>query len=475
MQTLRISLILTTFFISSIFAQNFNDALRLGMPGLGSNARSLGMGNSYISMSDDASAAYFNPAGLGLLKKMEFSGGLGFSSFNNDVTLYNNTISDNSNNTKLDRISFAFPFPTVRGSLVFGLSYHKSKDFNSIVKFDGFNNFNHSRIQYLNDRTWIPFDLYLTDDNPDNPITPINGQLNQSGSIRNSGSINNWTFSSAIEVHKNLFIGANLNIISGNFKYDYDYFEDDTRNLYQGETAAGDPRTIDFRSFYLNQLIDWDLSGWSAKIGFLYQLEDIARIGATVQFPRTFTVKETFDVSGRSVFRDWSISLNSEDYSDKVQYDVITPLEFGAGASFNFRGLIISAEATVIDYSQMEFDNADGIAPADIAQMNKDIEDFLGMKLNYNIGLEYNVPITGLRVRGGYFVQPSGFKDDPSDFNRQYLTAGLGYIVDGMIGIDLGYAYGWWKDFGDNYGTNLSRTSQDIKVHNFMLTTTYRF
>jgi long-subunit fatty acid transport protein len=72
-------------------------------------------------------------------------------------------------------------------------------------------------------------------------------------------------------------------------------------------------------------------------------------------------------------------------------------------------------------------------------------------------------------------VQPSGFKDDESDYDRKYLTAGLGYIIDGMIGVDLGYAYGWWKDFGDNYGTNLSRTFQDIKVHNFMLTTTYRF
>lgn len=472
MQTLRISLVIITISISTIFAQNFNDALRLGIPGLGSSARALGMGNSFISMSDDASAAYFNPAGLGLLKKLEFSGGLGFSSFGNDVTLFNNTISNNSTNTKLDRISFAFPFPTVRGSLVFGLSYHKSKDFNSIMKFDAFNNGDHSRIQYLNDRTYIPFDLYLTDDDYN---TPINGQLNQSGGIRNSGSINNWTLSSAIEVHKNLFFGANLNIISGTFKSDYDYYEDDKRNLYQGTIVPSEPRSTDFQTFYLNQLIDWELSGWSAKIGFLYQLEDLARIGASVHFPKTFTVKEDFTVTGRSEFRNWTVDLNSDDYSDKVQYDVITPFEISAGASFNFRGLIVSAEATIIDYSKLEFKNPTGISASEIARMNKDIQDNLAIKVNYNFGLEYNIPMTGLRVRGGYFVQPSGFKDDPSDFDRKYLTGGLGYIIDGMIGIDLGYAYGWWKDFGDNYGVNLSRTYQDIKTHNLMLTTTYRF
>lgn len=464
--------IITLFVNTTLLAQNYNDALRLGVPGLGSNARALGMGNSFISLSDDASAAFFNPAGFGLLKRMEFSGGLGLYSFNNDVTLFNNTIDDNSNNTKLDRISFAFPFPTVRGSLVFGLSYHKSKDFNSTMKFDGFNSGNHSRIQYLNERTFIPFDLYLTDDNYN---TPINGQLNQSGGILNSGSINNWTLSGAIEVHKNLYIGANLNIMSGNFKSDFDYYEDDTRNIYQGETAAGEPRSTDFRTFYLNQLIDWELTGWNAKVGFLYQLENVARIGATVQFPKYFTVKEDFNVNGRSEFANWDVFLNSDDYSDKVQYDVITPIELGAGASFNFKGLIISAEATFIDYSQMEFDNADGISSSNISDMNKEIKELLRMVANYNVGLEYNIPLTGLRVRAGYFVQPSAFKDDPSDYDKKYLTAGLGYIIDGLIGIDLGYAYGWWKDFGDNYGTNLSRTFQDITVNNFMLTTTYRF
>lgn len=472
MKTIRISLIIILLSCTSLLAQNYNDALRLGMPGLGSSARALGMGNSFISISDDASAAFFNPAGFGLMKKMEFSGGLGFSSFNNDVTLFNTLTDDNSNNTRLDRISFAFPYPTLRGSLVFGLSYHKSKDFNSTMKFDGFNSGNHSRIQDLNDRTYIPFDLFLTDDNFN---TPINGQLNQSGRILNSGSINNWTLSGAMEVHKNLYVGLNVNIISGTFKYDYDYYEDDTDNIYQGETAAGEPLTTDFRRFYLNQLIDWELSGWNAKLGFLYQVENVARIGATVQFPKSITVKENFTVSGRSEFRDWSVSLNSADYSDKVQYDIITPFEIGAGFSFNFQGLIVSAEATMIDYSNLEFDNADGIDPADIALMNKDILDLLTLVFNYNLGLEYNLPMTNLRVRGGYFVQPSPFEGDASDYDRKYLTAGLGYIIDGMIGIDLGYAYGWWKDFGDNYGTDLSRTFHDVKVHNFMLTTTYRF
>jgi hypothetical protein len=33
----------------------------------------------------------------------------------------------------------------------------------------------------------------------------------------------------------------------------------------------------------------------------------------------------------------------------------------------------------------------------------------------------------------------------------------------------LGYAYGWWKNFSDNYGSNDSRTYQNINIHNIAL------
>ena len=220
--------------ITTTNAQNYNDAIRLGFPGLGSNARALGMGNAFNALSDDASASYFNPAGFGLLKKMELSGGLSFTNFDNNTTFFGNQLKDNTTNTSLNRISFALPFPTYQGSLVFGLSYHKSKDLSGIVKFDGFNDGNNSKIQSLLDSN-IPYDLFLTDENYN---TIIDGRLNQQGDILNSGEINNWTFSGAIEVQKNFFIGGNLTVKSGKFDSNSDYYEDDTRNIYQGDNCS---------------------------------------------------------------------------------------------------------------------------------------------------------------------------------------------------------------------------------------------
>ena len=457
--------------ITTTHAQNYNDALRLGFPGLGSNARALGMGNAFNSLSDDASASYFNPAGFALLKKMELSGGLSFTNFNNNTTFFGNQTEDNTTNTSLNRISFALPFPTYQGSLVFGLSYHNSKDLSGIIKFDGYNSGSNSKIQSLLD-TNVPYDLFLTDDNYN---TIINGNLNQSGNILNSGGIDNWTFSGAIEVQKNFFVGGNLTVKNGSFESNSDYYEDDTKNIYQGETAAGEPQTTDFRTFYFNNTLKWDIGGWDAKLGFLYQYEDVARFGATIQFPKTYTIDEEFLVDGWSEFANEKYFLDTDYYSDKVSYDIITPFELTGAAAVNFKGLIVSAEATLIDYSQLEFDNLEGLTSSYIADANKEIKSILTSALNYNVGLEYTVPTIGLRIRGGFMNQPSAFKDDDSDFDHKYLTGGLGFLANGTIGIDVAYAYGWWKDIGDNYESNVSRTFQDVKYHTVMLTTTYRF
>jgi hypothetical protein len=480
-------LIIIAVLTTAIYPQTINDALRLGYPGLGSSARALGMGNSYIGLSDDASAGFFNPAGFGFLKKMEFSGGLDYSNFSNDATLNSKgTLIGQSNNnttssTRLDRVSFAFPFPTIRGSLVFGLSYQNTKDLNGALSFNGFNE-NSSLINFLainqpnlTAALHLSSPVYLNNKYANQEFTPLSGLLNQSGNILNSGGINNWTFSGAVEIYRNLFVGLNLNFVNGSYESNSDYYEDATRNTFQGIVDTTDPTSVNFQTFYLNKLLKWDISGWDAKMGILYQFNRMSRFGLTVQFPKTFTIKEKFTVNGYSQFSNQRYDLNQEDFSDNVQYDIVTPFEIGAGFSFNIRGLILNAQGTLIDYSQLKFENPDGIGPDYIAGVNKNIQSNLTAVINYNLGAEYTIPRVGMRIRAGYFVQPSAYKGDPASFDKKYITTGIGFLADDAIGLDLAYAYGWYSDYGDNYGSNLSRTSQDIKENHFILTGTYRF
>ncbi len=257
---IAITLFFLTFAQNEVYSQTTNDALRLAYSGLGSNARALGMGNSYLGLSDDASAAFFNPAGFGLIKKIEFSGGLSYLSYKNDVDFFNEKSNYSNSNTNLNRISFAFPLPTTRGSLVFGLTYHNTSDLTGAMKFDGINN-NNSWINYFSlKNNNVPYDLYLSyplrdaQANYIKDTTLIGAGLAQSGNILNSGSVNNWTFSGAIEVYKNLFVGLNLNVITGKFESNNDYYEDDVNNIYQGETSPGEPQTRDFQTFYIEQI-----------------------------------------------------------------------------------------------------------------------------------------------------------------------------------------------------------------------------
>jgi long-subunit fatty acid transport protein len=266
-----------------------------------------------------------------------------------------------------------------------------------------------------------------------------------------------------------------LNIISGNYKSTNDYFEDDTRNIYQGRTDPDEPDTEDFITFNLNRILDWDISGWDAKIGFLYQFRNNARFGLTVQFPKSFKIKEDFFVDGYSQFVNTTFFLDREKYSDAVEYNIITPIEFGGGFSTNYMGLVLSIQGTFIPYSQIEFENVSGLGRQFVEDLNRRAKDQLRTVINYNIGIEYNIPMTGLRVRGGFMVMPSPYQDDSSEFDRKYLTAGLGLLADETIGIDVAYAYGWWKDIGDNYGVNLSRTFHDVNSSQVIITGIYRF
>lgn len=475
----KISSLLTVCFAAGIFfsvdvhAQTVGDALRLAMPGLGTSARALGMGNSYIGLSDDASAAYFNPAGLGLLNRMEFSGGLNYFKSNNSASFMGNTMDYSNTSTNLDQISFAFPFPTLRGSLVFGLSYNAVSDFTGGAKFDGYNGGSTSMIQNLLN-TDVPYDLYLCNANNE---TPINGKLNQSGTVIQSGYVNNFTFSGAMEINKNLFVGLNVDIISGKYDYNREYYEEDLKGIYSGVlTEPADATSKDFKLFYLNSLLNWDIFGWDAKVGILYQYKDIARFGATVQFPKTFKIKEEFKADGRSEFGTNAVHyLDRDKYSDKVEYDITSPFTLAGGFAYNLKGFIFSAELSFIDYTQTKYDNPVVISDETLAGLNADIKDELRSVVNYNFGVEYTFAELGLRLRAGYFVQPSAYKNDPSDFDKKYVTGGLGFLLEDAISIDFAYAHGSWKDYGDNYGYNVSRLYEDISYNKFIATCTYRF
>ncbi|MFC2102912.1 OmpP1/FadL family transporter [Bacteroidota bacterium] len=472
-----IAVILYSTFIS---AQNYNDAQLLSEPGLFSGARALGIGNSYIAVSDDYSSVFFNPAGLGLIKKFGLSATVNSNTFDNSATFFGNNTGSSNNSIKLSQFGFVFPVPTIQGSLVFSLGYNRLKDFNSVVEFDGFNSSNTSMIQNItgdvNEVVPLTYDIGLAYEVRD-PVTDeyirdetlIDGLLNQSGVVRSEGGINSWSLAASTEVSENLFVGATFNLISGTYKRDRDYYEDDTRDLYGSnlELFPGDPDTRDFQTFYLNDIIDWDLSGWDFRLGLLYNWQDLFRFGIAFKFPTYYNIKESYYLNLSSEFGTNTIFELPEPIVDNVEYEIKTPFEFSAGASGSLKNITVSLSAKAIDYTQMEF--TEGFDKEFRIENNKEIENLFRTAYTLNLGAEIKFPGLPVSARVGGIYSQSPYLDDPAEFDKKYLTAGLGFEFKNSFRIDLAYAFGWWQSFSDNYGSDVSRVQHDVKVNNIIL------
>lgn len=455
-------------------AQNPNDALRLSESDILSDARNLGMGNTNISFNGSFSSGLFNPAAFALADKSIITGGFFYNNIENDVTFRNSMSNFSNSSNHLSQFGIVVSLPTVRGSMSFALGYTKMKDFNSTLKFDGFNSSNTSMIQDLtsvNDD--IAYDLNLSypifeDNQWLYDETVINGNLNQSGTIIDKGGIDNWNLSGAVEIARDLFVGATLNIYSGSFRRERDYYEDDTQNIYSQSTSP-DYMTDDFQTFQFSEQIDWDLSGWDMQFGLVYKFGRNHKFSAAIKLPTQYTIQEEYYVDAYSDFADISYSI--EPYISEIEYDITTPFELSGGYSYEIANLTLAAQAKLIDYTQMEF--SEGLTISHRSDNNRLIKESFRSVLNYNFGVSYRLPYPDVTLRTGFIYVPSAFEDDPSEFDKKYFTVGFGFVASKVLSIDLAYVHGWWNTFGDNYGFDVSRTNQEIARDNLILSLSY--
>ncbi|MEW5802645.1 MAG: hypothetical protein AB1847_11150, partial [bacterium] len=103
---------------------------------VGSGARAQGMGGAFIAVADDATAASWNPGGLGQLQKPEMSLVLSGFSRNED---YDSSQKDDTrsstSSSDLNYLSYAYARNIWRRNFFISLNYQKLFDFSRKVKF----------------------------------------------------------------------------------------------------------------------------------------------------------------------------------------------------------------------------------------------------------------------------------------------------------------------------------------------------
>ena len=462
-------------------AQNYNDALKLAEPGIINSASGLGMGNA--TMGADIGYANFlkNPAALGLMNSSEAVLSFNFDSIASNNAFFNNSLKVNQNSNGINELGFVYKVPTSQGSMVFGFGFSQIKDLNNITNFKGYNPSSTSMIQDLTSvNSQLTYDLRLShgvfdgDGNYLYDETLINGGLQQSGTIQEKGEINTWQFSGAVEVAKNLYVGATLNLLGGTYSNDREYSEIDSKNLY-GDNLQIDPDdllTIDFREFDVHDNISWDISGLNLKAGFVYDMSEMLRLSGAIQTPTSYDIKETYFVEGSSYFKN-NYGYDVTPQTSKSEYSILTPFVYSFGINTFYRFITLSAEAEILDYSQTEF--TDGFTEPERINKNKEISDNLGIAPRLRFGTVIDIPQANISLQGGYIYSYSPFINASKENNKQYFTGGIELFTDNDFVIDFAGAFGFWKDNIDIYGNDVARVSRDVTDLKFVASLKYKF
>lgn len=466
------------------FEPNISDALRLSQTGNIYDARALGMGNAHSIINNTYSATLMNPATLGLARRFTINTSIGVNLYSNQATFLNEKFISDKTETILNQAGIVIPLvsDSASNNFVISVGYNRSRDFNRVVKFSGFNSGNNSLIQDLTSMdNYLPRNLLLSystfDPNTNEYLgdrTIFNGNLNQNGYVLEEGGVNHWSFGVAYELASNIFFGASVNYNVGSFLSDGEFTEADLNNNYNDtlRTIPDDPLTAGFQSFYINDINDWVFNGVDFRFGVLYKFFDFIGIGGSVKTPTISFVEEDHYFKGKTEF----ISGNTATVDTVVNrsYTITSPFEFTIAAAVNIFFLTGTAEVTYIDYTQMKF--SDGLNVPDRSALNKQILDTYTQTFNLRAGAEFRLPFTGISARAGAMYIPYPVENTPQEFDRKYLTAGLGLRSgEGAMEFNVTYVYGFWDQLSEDYGSGISQVYQEITSHNIVGSLTLRF
>ncbi|NOY61340.1 MAG: hypothetical protein GXO75_20700 [Calditrichaeota bacterium] len=454
-------LVALIIFITSAVASFAQEEIFFIGEELGVGARAMSMGGAYVGVADDYSAMYWNPAGLGQIRRMEMNVGFSHNRLKNNASYLTTQTGDETTFSRLNSLGFVFPIPTYQGSLVFGVGYNKIRDFDNTLKLEAFNP---SSAAYPNivmptyaGRGWT---------------TAITDSLYQTESLIEEGSLNQFSFSGAMEVQKNFFLGATVNFVGGTDDYNVSFEEDDIYDVYHAPFNEQDGIIADLKYWTYEQGITSKFSATNLKIGALYRFGSALRLGATIITPTKFKVKESWTEKIAETY-EWGAEDPFNDGGDS-EYQYQTPYGFNFGASFKLINILLSGGMEFKDWSQAKFLTEPPVAGVTKGEINVRIKKELQATTNLRLGAEMYVPLIRARLRVGYYNNPSPYKYADLKPKREFYTAGVSLMLDKQVMVDLGLIHGSWKQQTTDGITNVP-TLEDKTFDKIVGTLSIRF
>jgi hypothetical protein len=444
-------------------------------------AREQAIGGAMGSLGGDITAAFVNPAGLGLYKTNElvFSPGWRF------LTDKGSYLGTNTKAPVMSRFSvgasgavFGYGGADPGVSNVFAISVNRMADFNSHISYSGTNSYSSFSEQYVEEFAASGLDinsaiaspsldygtrmaLYtsLIDTATINGTLQVIGQpqkagrLLQQNDVRSTGGITEIELSLATCRHDKWYFGGSLGIPI------LDY----TRNQTFTESDATGNANNDFESFTYRETYTTKGTGINAKLGVIFSPSTPWRIGLAIHTPSVYGLTDHISASmitrteNYTALQQVSISSDSLDQLTRVSpqpnsatYDLYTPWHFLISGSYIFgsgeanikrqKGFI-TADLEYITTHNPHYSAPSNEDPSSGAsdyydQVNQVIKQLYKGTYSARVGGEMKFNTFLVRAGGAWYSNPysqSGLKAD-----RLFLSGGLGYRTKAFFA-DLTY------------------------------------
>ncbi len=436
-----------------IQAQSELDAIRLSNNTFGGTARFMSMGGAFGALGADPSVSATNPGGLALMKRSEFSLTPSLYLHSSNTNFNGSKISDNAANFAFQNASYTGvnSRENISGwlSTTWNIGYSRTGDFNQSRTFQGENNSSSLLDGYLygiqqqgltvdeleNDLAydldyylaWQTFliDTFQVNQNTyDYYVNLDSYNATQKKVVESSGNSGQYTLSYAGNYNNRFFLGGGIAL------HTYEYNQESIFN-----ESYPSPDTLNQLTF--NEKLTSSGSGVDMKIGMVYRVNDMARVGLAIHSPTWYTVNERFQHSMSSDFRNGATyEQASLEYDNTYSFRTPWNIQLSGAYILGKRGLV-SGEYHFTDYRSSNFSGKEGV---DLSESNVLVKNSLSAGHLAALGGEYR--IGPLSIRGGFRWQSSPYQGNFDDLltAQHTYSLGLGYRTDKFY-VDLAAAH----------------------------------
>jgi long-subunit fatty acid transport protein len=367
---------------------------------VGSGARAQGMGGAFIAVADDATAASWNPGGLGQLQRPEMSvvGSYFLRTEDYDASQYGASLKEeggsHSSISDLNYFSFAYAKKIWQRNMFFSLNYQKVFDFGRRLKLEF----------------------------PPSPGDTIPHKVD----YQREGALYTFSPAMSIEIIPGLYAGVTDNIWSDNIT-EKSRWKVEEQHVFP---KLPDPSILKSTSEYT------DFRGQNQTFGFLWKITQQLQLGGVYKTPFKARVKTK---------QQWISILGSEQKpfpSKEEAYRIDFPAAYGVGLSYKLgNSWTFAGDVTRTQWQDYIIHDSTGAEVGPFATSNgkapkKDPTNTVRLGAEYALILDK--PKITIPLRFGLFYDPEPSVNAPQDFYG--VSGGFG-IADDRLSLDFAYQF----------------------------------